>query len=240
MTFRTALRHRLWQFGWDLHHYNPDFGIDAFLAHYLPDKGINLVIDVGARYGEYGQMLRSIGYPGRIVSFEPLPFHLEGLRAVASADGDWDVYPYALGSAAGDASIIVGQESDMSSFLPARSDAPALQPGIVAESTITVEVRRLDDVLPQVIASVSEPRIYLKIDTQGFDLEVMRGARTGLSQVVGMQTELSFVQLYEGQPSHLEVMAELKSAGFGLGGLFPICRTTTGAYIEADGVFMRL
>jgi FkbM family methyltransferase len=235
----TRMRRRLWRLGWDLHRFRPDYGLDAYLSAFLPGRGIKLVLDVGACNGEYGQLLRGLGYRGRIVSFEPLPKHFEQLKRLAAADGNWLALPYALGDTPGRAEMSIAQSSDLSSFLTTRRDARELFPGAVVDTTATVEVRRLDDIFSTIVSGADPSSIYLKMDTQGFDLQVIRGASASLKHIAAVQSEVSFIPLYEGQPSCADMLAELASLGFSPAGFFVVNRSANGRLIEADCVFLR-
>jgi hypothetical protein len=78
------------------------------------------------------------------------------------------------------------------------------------------------------------------MDTQGFDLNVFRGARGCLSQVVGLQTELSVQALYEGMPCFDEVIGELSAGGYKITGMYPVARDKRDlSLIELDCVMIR-
>jgi len=238
-TANTSLRRQLWRLGWDVHRFDPDLTIEAFVSTVLTTHRVNCVLDVGARIGDYGRWLRQIGYRGRIVSFEPVAEHIQVLTEVAASDGRWTVQPYGLGSRSEARTISVTKSSDFTSLLPPRADAMALFPGAAVDREETVEVRRLDELFATVTAGLAEPRVYLKLDTQGSDVEVLRGATGCLDRVVAGQTELSFVPLYEGQPSYLEALAELDRYGLAPAGFFVEARTADWRLIEANCVIVR-
>src|SRR5512141_1499824 len=138
---------------------------------------VDLVLDVGANVGQYRNFLRAeVGYTGRIVSFEPIPRNVARLREHAAGDPAWLIEPFALGSASGPATFNVTAESVFSSFLQPTADSANL---FHADSAVTeriaVEVRTLDEVLPGLEREFAPRRMYLKLDTQGYDLEVVRG-----------------------------------------------------------------
>lgn len=194
---------------------------------------IDVVLDVGARVGEYGTWLRQNGYRGRIVSFEPLAAHLERLQAVARADGAWTVLPYALGAEDGTADLHVARMSQLSSLLPVSDYGRRFPTEDVGLERI--EVRRLDTLWPQLPAG----RVYLKLDTQGFDLQVLAGAGDRLDEVRALQTEAAVQRLYEGAPSHLDTLRELERRGFTPSGMFPVTLDSGLALVEYDCVAVR-
>jgi hypothetical protein len=141
----------------------------------------------------------------------------------------------ALGRAPGTATIGITAGSNLSSFLDLGPLAVERWPELSQKTgSETVEIHRLDDVLSEVIAPTDAGRIFLKLDTQGFDLEVLAGAASSLDRIVGLLVEVSFQPVYEGIPHHLDAMAEFESAGFAAVGFYPISRDSQRRLIEAD------
>lgn len=181
------------------------------------------VLDVGANAGQYRDFLRTeVGFVGTIVSFEPIHAHAERLTSRARAtDPAWQVKPFALGRTAGTARFNVMADTQFSSFLtPRHSQGNTFQQNRVTDS-VEVEVRTLDDLLPGIEAEFSPRGIYLKLDTQGFDLEVLGGATRSLDRISGLQTEASVTPLYDGMPDFMETISAIRSMGFAISGMFP-------------------
>lgn len=203
-----------------------------FAAH-----GVDLVIDVGAARGGYGSQLRDFGYAGRIVSFEPLGSAHADLVARVASDPRWTAHHTALGAASGEATINIASNSDSSSLLPMLDAHREAAPQVGYVDTETVRIARLDDVVGDMLASATAP--YLKVDTQGFEREVLAGAETTLDRVVGLQLELSFVPLYEGGMTVDEAVAWAYGRGFHLVGIEQGYAAPTGEILQVDGVFWR-
>jgi FkbM family methyltransferase len=199
--------------------------------------GVDVVFDVGAAKGQFGQELRAFGYTGRLVSFEPMRAPYAELRSAAAGDPAWTTVPAALGDEPGSSTIHVASNSDSSSLLPMAQAHVAAAPhvGYVAEETI--EVRRLDDVAPEHLDPTSRP--FLKIDTQGFEGHVLAGGPQTLQRCVGLQLELSFVPLYEGGLLADQAIALAYEHGFALVGIDPGFADPNGQVLQADGVFFR-
>jgi FkbM family methyltransferase len=203
----------------------------------LVDRGVDLVLDVGAARGGYATELREFGYSGRIVSFEPLAAaHADLVRAAAS-DPRWETRHTALGDTTGRQEIHVASNSDSSSLLPMADQHRASSPDIQMVGTETIEVSRLDDVAADVLGEARTP--FLKIDTQGFERAVLEGAETTVPRLVGLQLELSFVTLYEGGMLADEAISWAYDHGFVLVGLDQGFTDPGGAVLQADGVFLR-
>lgn len=202
---------------------------------------INCVIDVGAHYGEYGGFLREIGYEGWIISFEPVSANFDLLKAASAADPRWAINNSALSDHGGAEPINVMTNSVFSSFLSPSAFASAQFEGQVAvERVERVQVRRLDEIFEDVIATVPDPKVFLKMDTQGHDVKVLRGATGRLDRILALQSEVSVYSLYDGMTDYLSAMQEMAQLGFVVTGLFPVVRQDDGLRsIEFDCVMVR-
>jgi FkbM family methyltransferase len=186
----------------------------SLLKNVLDKLSINCVLDVGANRGQYGMLLRQIGYRGTIASFEPVSENCEALRLIASRNQPWTVYPFALGADEERKVINVAAETVFSSFLKPLDESQVRFRGNRVTRTEEVEVKRLDQVLETCIKDISSPRIYLKLDTQGFDLSVLEGAQSVLDRILALQTEASLHNIYHGMRSFVDSVAEFQSKGF--------------------------
>lgn len=237
------LHHRIaaW-FGYDLiRRRRNDLTAAAHLRNLLELLRVNCVIDVGANRGQYGRQLRDIGFAGRIASFEPVTRSCELLRREAQGDDQWLVFPYALGARSGSMSIQVATISELSSFRPPSAHLrERFGAGAQVDMAESVAVRRLDDVFGEATAGVADALAFLKLDTQGFDLEVLAGATHCLDRIAGLQTELSLLPLYEGMPDYLTALSTLRALGFEPTGFYPVCRAEPGlGLIEVDCFLQR-
>jgi FkbM family methyltransferase len=199
---------------------------------------VDLVVDVGANAGQYGQTLRDAGYRGPVVSFEPLTGAFEELSAKAAADQDWSCRNVGLGRRTEVRAVNVAMDPVCSSFLPAASGADELDPGTRCIGQETVEVRRLDDLWPE-FADGSD-RAYLKADVQGYELAVVEGAASILGSIQAIELELSLVRLYRGAPLADALIARLADRGFFLAAVECIHdEPNTGQMLQLDAVFVR-
>lgn len=186
---------------------------------------VDCVLDVGANRGQFHDYLRDeVQFEGPIVSFEPIPEVAAAISERARADERWIVHNYALGSSAGVARFNVMKSSTLSSFLaPQHGAAQGFEDSNTVARVIDVEIRKLDDVFPELAANLQCKSVYLKLDTQGFDMEVIKGASQTLGRFVhGMQTEASVKPLYQGMPDYACAIRDLERLGFDLSGIFPL------------------
>lgn len=200
---------------------------------------VNCVFDVGANSGQYARRLRRFGYTGRIVSFEPASATFAKLQRAAKGDFAWQAHQCALGREEATQSMNVDWNT-MNSLLPPSDYGKDRYKRFSKTRTEEIQVRRLDEVMPEALAGLADPRPYLKMDTQGFDLEVFAGAGDRIEDFVGMQSEVAVLRLYEGSPPMSESIAAYEASGFEITGMYPVTREqTTGRVVEFDCVMMR-
>ena len=236
-----ALKQAARDAGYDLVRRDRQVRLDTHLEVLLAHLDIDVVVDVGANTGQYARRLRDIGFAGRIVSYEPLSALRAELEHTAVADPDWVVRPVALGSAPGEAVLRMSPDTSWSSIKGftdyGKSRFPSQDRDAKPE---TVEVARLDADLPEVLADLDAPNVFLKLDTQGFDLEVFDGASGVMEMIAGLQAEVAFLSIYADTPRFAEAIARYEAAGFAVTGLFPVKRDReTLRMIEMDCVMRR-
>jgi FkbM family methyltransferase len=203
----------------------------------LAEHGVDVVLDVGAARGGYAQELREFGYTGRVVSFEPIATAYADLVAASAGDPGWTCVHSALGSTPGRQTINIASNSDSSSLLPMADEHRSAAPHVDYVGAEEITVARLDDVAPEHLEEGSRP--FLKIDTQGFEREVLAGGPQTLGSCVGLQLELSFVPLYSGGMLVDEAISFAYDHGFRMVALAQGFTHPSGAMLQADGVFFR-
>jgi FkbM family methyltransferase len=210
------------------------------LEYILTTYEINCVFDVGANNGQYGKLLRGIGYRGDIVSFEPVAENFRRLDRATSRDPHWSAYQLALGRENGSLDMFV-VPGTCSSALPASEFGRKRFQSLAEPTRSTVDVRRLDGIIDDVLpAGLADPRLLLKLDTQGFDLEAFAGLGDGSRLIVALQSEVAQLPIYEGMPTMQQSLDVFHAAGFEITGLFPVTRDTrTSRVLEFDCVMVR-
>lgn len=224
--------------GWEVRRADPQASLDFLLQRLLDAFRIDCVLDVGAHKGEFAVQLRRGGFNGRIISFEPVPASFQDLCHRMNGDGNWCGLQHALGAEEQLRTINVPAGSTWASFLDAKTGTP--EHGVTAppaDYIVEVPVRRLDAVVPDLAHGFEQ--LFLKIDTQGFDLEVLKGSTGILDLTCLLQMELSFSAFYEGQPDYREALDTLDELGFEPVGFYPVVRADNWAIKECDGVFVR-
>jgi FkbM family methyltransferase len=204
----------------------------AQLRQCLTKLRINCVLDVGANEGQFATRLRRLGYKGQIYSFEPNPRAFEKLREIHGGDRRWGGFPIALGSIRETKLFYVHRESSLSSFLS------PLERSMVTEK-VTVQVERLDTMFDTLTAELPNPHIMLKMDTQGWDVEVARGTGNALERIAALISELSVQPLYEGMMPYHDALEFYTQEGFVLYDVTPVNRAADGTVVECDCLMIR-
>lgn len=222
----------------DIHRYDPTV-YSSPLNTSLKKFGIDLVLDVGANRGQFVLEIRSGGYTGHVVSFEPLSDAHNRLLQASTDDSAWEVYARcALGDHDGETEINIAGNSLSSSVLPMLVAHRNAAPDSAYKGRETVPLHTIDAVAPRYLQNFRAP--FLKIDTQGFEWQVLDGARASLPLFRGVLVELSLVPLYEGAHLWQEVMGRLEGEGFALWAFEPVFSDPNdGRTLQVDGVFYR-
>lgn len=193
------------------------------------------VIDVGANRGQFALDVAKALPDTRVYSFEPMPEAAAVYRRVFAGSGTHEVIPTALGSTTGKAVLHVSSDDDSSSLLPIGERQSELFPGTEEQATVEVDVTTLDGALAG--KALARP-LMLKLDVQGFELEVLRGAVATLHATDWVYVECSFEELYDGQALASDVERWLVDHGFGLAGIGAVTKAR-GHVVQADLLFSR-
>jgi FkbM family methyltransferase len=239
VSVRSFAHHMFLRLGWDVRRASLPSSEEALLARFLTIARPATVLDVGANIGQYGLSLRKCGFKGRIVSFEALPAVHARLSSVAAQDPDWIAAPCcALGRTSGEARMNVAANSVSSSLLPMHDTHLRAEPDSRYVAGETVRVERLD-AFAGLLAPMSG-KLLLKVDTQGYEEEVLAGAGKLLESVSAMQLELSVTPLYQGAPSMRRVLELCADFGFELHGVIPgFYDEQSGGLLQMDGLFLK-
>jgi FkbM family methyltransferase len=200
----------------------------------MNELDINLVLDVGANDGGYGREIRDRGYKGIIISFEPNPNAFKRLIKNIKNDKKWIAFQYAIGESNGILNLHITENDVMSSFKEVTKFGDT-KDTIIKEQIDTV-VCTLDSFLN--INNYWDYNIYLKIDTQGYEMEVLGGSENSLNKICAVQAEISLIHTYIGQPDWVDVILWMRKRNFELS--TAICNSVVGAQVrEFDFVFTK-
>jgi FkbM family methyltransferase len=237
MNIKHQVRRILWRMGYDFSRVtlesHPLFRRKALLASY----DVNLVLDVGASIGQFGEQMRSdIGYSGDIISFEPLSSAFKLLKEKAKNDDKWEVINCAIGDVSEKAEINIAGNSYSSSILSMLESHEKSAPESKYVGREIIDVNTLDNMIDDL--SIDAGNIYLKIDTQGFENKVIKGAEKALNRIDTIQLEMSLVPLYKDEFLFNELYNLLHSKGYTLVSLEPgFSDSNSGQMLQVDGIF---
>lgn len=239
-SIKKNIKHLMHLAGIEMYRYDPtatQFG--RFLAA-LETFNIDLIVDVGANKGQFGESLRESGYSGGIVSFEPLKTAYDNLLSVSNDDKNWLVHARcAVGDSTGEIEINISANSVSSSVLPMLDSHMQAAPNAGYIGKDKCHLITLDSVLPAYFKTSKS--VLLKIDTQGYEWQVLDGAMNAIQNTRGVLIEMSLIPLYEGQKLWQDIIKRLESEGFILWALQPaFIDPKNGRTLQLDGLFFRL
>lgn len=236
---KTIVKRAIRGAGFEVSRYSPSRSEDVRFLSALEHHRINLVFDVGANDGQFARQLRESGYRGRIISFEPTTAAWEKLKKASENDPLWEAAPRcAIGAEDGEIEFHISANSVSSSALPMLDSHLKAAPESAYVGTERLPLRRLDAVGAEYVKADSV--LFIKIDTQGYEQQVLKGATELLKTAAGAQLELSLVPLYEGQVLYDEIIASLKALGFELWDFTPaFVDSKSGRILQGDGTFFR-
>ena len=198
---------------------------------------IETLVDVGAHRGNFSLDILNYFSIKKAFLFEPNSLLVrQSLIPLSKEYGNLEVFQFALGSRNSNATLNVSANDGLSSsVLRMKKLHLETAPESKYEFKSEITVRKLDDIIPQKLRN-----ILLKIDTQGYELEVLKGSTKTLKNCNVVIVEISFDELYQYGTSALEVMSFLQTAGFKIFQIYPVLTLPNGRWLQADAVFIRI
>jgi FkbM family methyltransferase len=194
----------------------------------------NIIYDIGANVGTWTLLAKAIYPDVQVHAFEPLPIHIEKFKRLTSSLTGVSLHEIGLGSHSSRATMKVTNLSDASSLLPL-TETGRKEWHLQQVAEVSVQIERLDDWVCE--HCLPSPEL-IKLDVQGFELEVLRGAERCLARANWVLSEASFKDFYDGQCRFEELVFFLASAGFAVSAFGQ--RTALGQpLIQADVLFAR-
>jgi len=217
-------------------------GVGAAIEHEpmlrtLAPYGIRTVLDVGANIGQFTLVARRIFPNARVIAFEPLAAECERFASVHAGDSRVKLVRAALGPECATVAMHVAGARDSSSLLPITATQAQLFPGTGESHCESVQVLPL---LEAVSDEELDGPLLLKIDVQGFELQVLEACASVLNRVEFVYVECSFVEFYAGQAMAGEVVTWLQKRGFALAGIGSLTRGPSDVGVQADFLFRRV
>ncbi len=215
------------------------YRVAAAIEHEDTIRSLKLgtLIDVGANIGQFSLLARAIHPQILIHAFEPLPSAAAHYERLFMHHSGVNLHRVAAGEMAGMSEIHISGRPDSSSMLPITELQNEIFPGTAQASVATIQVERVDDVLK---ASVLVDPVLIKLDVQGFELSALKGMPKLLQRAYYVYAEVSFKELYKGQPLAHEIVAWLSSVGFRFSGVYNPTAAGDGSAVQADFLFTKV
>jgi FkbM family methyltransferase len=209
----------------------------ARFERWLAGAGIATVIDAGAHDGEFAGAIKALLPAVRLYCFEPQEDCHRRLAARLSRFAGCESFCLALADRAGRASFHRSRATKSSSLLPMALLHRQAFPWSEESALVEVDVERLDGLRGRLRL---QPKVLLKIDVQGSELALLRGARETLEEVDFVLVEVSLEPLYEGEASFAQIHGLLAELGFRYAGSFDqLLSPLDGRILQQDALFVR-
>ncbi len=221
------------------------FGVDVkmtdeeILVKQLVHNKVDMIFDIGANTGQFGELIYKLGYKGKMVSFEPLKIAYTLLSANTKPYPDWSpAERCAIGEEDGEIEMHISENSISSSALTMLEEHETAAPKSKYVGTEKAKVYKLDSVFEKYSSGCKN--IFVKIDTQGYEDKVLNGAVNSMSKIKGLYMEMSLLKLYDGQVLFKDLYDRVISYGFELHGIQPaFVNKETGRVLQVDAAFFR-
>jgi FkbM family methyltransferase len=209
------------------------------LIDQIISREVNVLFDIGANSGQFATELRRQGYAGIIVSVEPLLHAYQQLEMNSRLDEKWIAVHGAIGASRGETRINVSQNSWSSSIRSLEQRIVHIEPSVAYVSSESVQVESLDNLYEQYASD--KDRAFLKLDVQGYENEVLKGAGHSLPKFIGVLSEASLSRHYQGEWLIDELIAHLHQREFALHDISEVFRDrASGQLIQVDALFWKI
>jgi len=183
----------------------------------LKENEIDFIFDIGANEGQFIKELRYYGYKDDVLSFEPYLEAHSRLMLNSAKDKKWNVYkPIAIGNKNSSNFMNISKNSVSSSILKIKKEHIDNAPESEIVNQQSIIEKKLENIFNELDLNLNNKKLFLKIDTQGYEFEVLKGAERILTQFKGVLVEVSLVELYEGQKNWLQIVEFMRTNGFHL------------------------
>jgi FkbM family methyltransferase len=203
------------------------------IARNLENFQISGVIDVGANVGQFGLDVRRHGFEGLIVSYEPVQETFRSLSQTIKQHQPWKAFQLGLGAAESERTINISGNSGLSSSILEMGTLHLENfPDSLTVARQKISISTIDKQLA--VLGLQPQEIMLKLDVQGFEAEVLKGASQSLSKIPLCYLEVSISPLYEGEVSFLPILIELSKFGHEVIDVFRGIKAKDGRLLQLD------
>jgi FkbM family methyltransferase len=198
---------------------------------------IDSILDIGGNIGLFSKTMRQMLPDAQIYAFEPLPSCYAQMTRLMKGDAKYQGFNCGLGEKQEDLLIQQNSHAPSSSFLQLGDKHKEAFPFTAETRQIKVPVCRLDDLAKDLNLGKN---LMIKVDVQGFEDKVLRGGLETFSKAKLLILELSYQELYKGQPLFDDIYQELMKLGFKFcGTMEQMPEPTTREFLDADCIFIK-
>ena len=213
------------------------FRYQLFNKQWIKELNIRSIIDIGANIGEMTKIFDLIFKKPSIFMFEPLEVCRDNLQALSNKSDNIKFFPYALGNSDEKKTIFKSSWVPSSSLLEMTDEHKKLYPHSSGSAKENIHIKPLDQSIDH---SKLIDNLMIKVDVQGYEKEVIAGGREVFTKAKLIIIELSYLELYEGEPGFHDIYTELLNLGFTFkGALKQSENPDDGSYIQIDAIFIK-
>lgn len=184
-----------------------------YIVRTLIHFDINILLDVGANTGQFAEKIIIYGYKKKIISFEPISKAHKELNLKSKKYKNWEIYKrVGVGDKKGVKILNISKNSVSSSILEINKKHLVDEPNAMTVSRKKINLVTLNDVLKKNFNE--KHKIFLKIDTQGFEKKIIKGASKVLNKIKCIMLETSIIPMYEGEDNYIKIIEFMKKKGF--------------------------
>ena len=183
-----------------------------YIVRVLANFKIDYVLDIGANEGQFAEEIRKYGFKKDILSYEPMTSAYKKLSKKSKSSNNWKIYNNGFGDKVGQKTLNISQNSVSSSILSLNKKSLIYEPKSKYVAKETINLTTLNKVLTQ--NKFKKKKIFVKIDTQGYEKKILLGASKVLKKIKGIMLEVSVVAIYKGERDFIEMIKFMKKKGF--------------------------
>jgi FkbM family methyltransferase len=202
---------------------------------------VDCVFDVGANLGQYARMIRqNADFKGLIISFEPIPKAADALREKAKSDPKWIIVEQALASINGQQLFNIMNISEFSSLsTPLHDEIDIFKNENKIIKSVIVKTETLETAYTRLKSIYNFKKPFLKLDTQGYDVDIVTSSKSVIGEFVGIQSELAVKKIYHHSVDFRVAISTYQQYGFTLSAFVPNNEGHFPVLIETDCIMIR-
>ncbi len=150
---------------------------------------ISKILDVGANSGQYAEQVQKLGFSGKVISFEPVKSVFRVLDKEAKKKENWVAFNFGLGNENTEMAINISKNTYSSSILEIMPSHIKGAPDSKVVNIEDITIKTLDTIFDELVEK--DDVVFLKMDVQGFEKNVLEGAKNSIKKIQGIQIEIS-------------------------------------------------